>query len=57
MKPANGFEVFCDPSYYDLWAARPVSETSFYGTAHFMTEEEACAWTHDPSQKPDPRFN
>lgn len=46
--PAAGYEVFCDPCYYDLWAARPVGERSFYDAAHFETRADAVAWTHAP---------
>lgn len=55
--PAEGFEVFCDSSYYDLWAAREIGNKSFYHTAHFETECAAIDWTHDPSKAPDPRYN
>lgn len=47
-EPADGYEVFQDPSYYDLWAAREIGVRSFYETAHFMKLEDAVAWTHDP---------
>lgn len=46
--PANGYEVFSDPSYYDLWAAREIGVRDFYATAHFETRKDAIAWTHDP---------
>lgn len=45
-EPAKGYEVFCDPSYYDLWAARRVGVKSFYETVHFETREDAIRWTH-----------
>lgn len=48
-KPAEGFEVFCDESYYNLWAARKIGETSFYETKHFNRREHAILWTHDPN--------
>jgi len=46
--PAPGYEVFCDLSYYDLWAARPIGVKSFTETAHFETRADAVAWTHAP---------
>lgn len=56
-QPAKGYEVFADPSYYDLWAAREIGVRDFYQTAHFETREAACAWTHDPSLPLDTRYN
>lgn len=56
--PAEGYEVFCDMSYYDLWAARKIGIREFRQTAHFMTREQAVEWTHDPRDELlDPRFN
>lgn len=45
-EPADGFEVFSDPCYYDMWAARQIGERDFMRTAHFTTRGEAVAWTH-----------
>ncbi len=55
---AEGFEVFSDMCYFDLWAVRPVGCRDFHQTAHFQTCEEAVAWSHDPDPaKVDPRYN
>ncbi len=48
-KPAEGYEVFCDHSYYDLWAARKIGVRKFEETAHFETQEDAIRWTHNPA--------
>lgn len=48
---ADGYEVFCDVSYFDYWAAREVGIKDFYQTAHFETRAEAIAWTHAQSKK------
>lgn len=58
MDIAEGYEVFCDRCYYDLWAARAVGVRNFYETAHFPTREAAIAWTHDPDPDKVPKeFN
>lgn len=43
----NGFEIFRDPSYFDMWAIRRIGETDFYKTRHFDTLEDAIAFTKD----------
>ncbi|MEP3669329.1 MAG: hypothetical protein ABJN42_21635 [Roseibium sp.] len=35
------FEIFCDPSYYDMWCLRPKGSRDFNATVHFGTEVEA----------------
>lgn len=37
------YEVFADPSYYDLWAVRPVGEQSFNATIHAASHADAEA--------------
>lgn len=34
-------EVYHDPSYYDMWAVRPVGERNFTRILHFRSENEA----------------
>jgi hypothetical protein len=48
-KPAKGYEIFSDMTYYDLWAARTIGERDFNRTLHFSTQQEAVDWTHDPT--------
>lgn len=48
---ATGWEVFSDPSYYDLWAVRPIGERGFSGTAHCAHKDEAIAYSY--TQNPD----
>lgn len=43
----NGFEIFSDPSYFDMWAVRRIGEVNFYKTQHFNTLEDAIASTKD----------
>lgn len=40
----EGWEIFCDPCYYDMWAVRPVGCRSFTETKHFPTRSEAIAF-------------
>lgn len=35
------FEIFSDPSYYDMWALRPVGVRDFNNTLHFNTMKDA----------------
>ena len=35
------FECFCDISYYDLWAVRPIGEKRWGYCYHLPTKEEA----------------
>lgn len=56
-EPAPGFEVFFDPSYWGPWAARKIGSKSSYDMAYFETERAAIAWTYDPTQAPDQRYN
>ena len=57
-EPAEGYEVFSDMCYYDLWAARKNGVRTFGGTAHFETRQEAVAWTHDPDNiAPPSKYN
>lgn len=35
------WETFCDLSYYDMWAVRPVGMRDFNRTLHFAKREEA----------------
>lgn len=49
-EPAEGYEVFCDLAYFDLWAARKIGVKSFCETAHFDNRSEAVAWTHSPRE-------
>lgn len=37
----NGFEVFLDRSYFDMWGVRVQGCRDFYKTLHFNTFEEA----------------
>lgn len=46
--PANGYEVFRDAAFYDLWAARKIGVRHFSETVHFDSHKDAVAWTHDP---------
>ncbi len=43
MAVADGFEVYIDPSYYDMWAVRPIGETEFIRTLHFAKKGEAIS--------------
>ena len=40
MKPVD-FEVFNDPSYFDMWAVRPRGVRDFNNTLHFPSERDA----------------
>lgn len=35
------YEYFCDESYYDMWAVRPIGETRWGHCYHVPTQEEA----------------
>lgn len=40
MKPED-FEIFLDPSYYDMWCLKPKTCRDFNLTLHFNTREQA----------------
>lgn len=42
----DGFEVFSDPAYYDMWCLRPVGEKSFDQTIHFALLKDAVYASH-----------
>ena len=35
------FEVFVDPTYFDMWCLKPKKSKSFNDTLHFIREQEA----------------
>ena len=35
------FEIFLDPSYYDMWCLKPKTSKDFDLTLHFSTQEQA----------------
>lgn len=37
------WEMFCDPSYYDMWAVRPIGDRDFNSDKlfHFLNKVEA----------------
>ena len=45
-KQADGFEVFCDASYYDMWCVRPSGNRDFNQTIHFHDEASVIHATH-----------
>lgn len=40
----KGYEIFSDPSFYDLIACRKEGSKSWHETEHFDTVEEAKGW-------------
>ena len=40
------FEIFSDPSYFDMWALRPTGVKDFNLTLHFSTRSEAIVTSH-----------
>ena len=38
---AEDFEIFIDPSYYDMWCLKPKKSRNFDLTLHFSNEREA----------------
>ncbi len=44
--PAEGFEVFSDPTYWDMWCLRPVGATDFNDTIHFADRQSAVHASH-----------
>ncbi len=41
MEKTELYEVFCDASYYDQWAVRPLGETRWGNCYHLASKEEA----------------
>lgn len=37
----KGWEIFPDPSFYDMWAVRKVGITDFYQTMHVLNRQMA----------------
>lgn len=37
----DGYEVFLDPAYYDMWCVRPVGSRDFNDTVHVVHREQA----------------
>ena len=40
MKPED-FEIFLDPSYYDMWCLKPKASKDFNLTMHFTSNAQA----------------
>ncbi len=40
----NEYEIFCDPSYYDMWCVKKIKDRNFNNTKHFITENEAIEY-------------
>jgi len=41
FKIIDGYEIFCDTSYYDMWTVRKEGERTFGKQEWFDTEKEA----------------
>ena len=44
--PHDDYEVFSDPSYFDMWCLRPSGSKDFNLTMHFMNEKQANHASH-----------